>query len=58
MARLEATRRGAEVLDDLSREEWVDARDVEWLRASCAIASGCSSITPASPKGVVACAAR
>src|SRR6478735_6608497 len=32
VARLEATRRGAEVLDDLSREEWVDARDVEWLR--------------------------
>jgi len=31
-ARLEASRRGAEVLDDLSREEWVDARDVEWLR--------------------------
>jgi CPA1 family monovalent cation:H+ antiporter len=32
VARLEASRRGAEVLDDLSREEWVDARDVEWLR--------------------------
>jgi CPA1 family monovalent cation:H+ antiporter len=32
VARLEATRRGAEVLDDLSRETWVDARDVEWLR--------------------------
>jgi Na+/H+ antiporter len=32
VARLEATRRGAEVLDDLSRESWVDARDVEWLR--------------------------
>src|SRR6185369_6284836 len=32
IARLEATRRGAEVLDDLSREQWVDARDVEWLR--------------------------
>ncbi|MFL5618462.1 MAG: Na+/H+ antiporter [Gemmatimonadaceae bacterium] len=31
-ARLEASRRGAEVLDDLSHEEWVDARDVEWLR--------------------------
>ena len=31
-ARLEASRRGAEVLDDLSREEWVDERDVEWLR--------------------------
>jgi CPA1 family monovalent cation:H+ antiporter len=33
IARLEATRRGAEVLDDLSREQWVDARDVEWLRS-------------------------
>lgn len=32
-ARLEASRRGAEKLEDLSREEWVDARDVEWLRA-------------------------
>jgi CPA1 family monovalent cation:H+ antiporter len=32
-ARLEALRRGAEALEDLSREEWVDARDVEWLRA-------------------------
>jgi len=32
VARLEASRRGAEVLDDLSREEWVDERDVEWLR--------------------------
>jgi CPA1 family monovalent cation:H+ antiporter len=32
VARLEASRRGAEVLDDLSHEEWVDARDVEWLR--------------------------
>jgi monovalent cation/hydrogen antiporter len=32
VARLEASRRGAEVLDDLSREEWVDARDVEFLR--------------------------
>jgi len=31
-ARLEASRRGAEVLDDLSHEEWVDERDVEWLR--------------------------
>jgi CPA1 family monovalent cation:H+ antiporter len=31
-ARLEASRRGAEMLEDLSREEWVDARDVEWLR--------------------------
>ena len=33
VARLEATRRGAETLDDLSREPWVDQRDVEWLRA-------------------------
>jgi CPA1 family monovalent cation:H+ antiporter len=32
LARLEATRRGAEALEDLSREAWVDARDVEWLR--------------------------
>ena len=32
VARLEAWRRGAEVLEDLSRESWVDARDVEWLR--------------------------
>ena len=32
VARLEASRRGAEVLDDLSREEWVDERDVEFLR--------------------------
>ena len=32
LARLEATRRGAEALDDLSREPWVDGRDVEWLR--------------------------
>jgi CPA1 family monovalent cation:H+ antiporter len=32
VARLEASRRGAEVLDDLSREAWVDPRDVEWLR--------------------------
>jgi monovalent cation/hydrogen antiporter len=31
-ARLEASRRGAEVLDDLSREPWVDQRDVESLR--------------------------
>jgi monovalent cation/hydrogen antiporter len=31
-ARLEASRRGAEVLDDLSREAWVDERDVEYLR--------------------------
>ena len=33
VARLEATRRGAEALEDLSREPWVDKRDVEWLRA-------------------------
>ncbi|NUO64303.1 MAG: Na+/H+ antiporter [Gemmatimonadaceae bacterium] len=32
LARLEATRRGAEALDDLAREPWVDQRDVEWLR--------------------------
>ncbi|WP_284351359.1 Na+/H+ antiporter [Roseisolibacter agri] len=32
VARLEAARRGAETLEDLSREPWVDARDVEWLR--------------------------
>jgi CPA1 family monovalent cation:H+ antiporter len=33
VARLEATRRGAEALEDLAREPWVDARDVEWLRS-------------------------
>jgi CPA1 family monovalent cation:H+ antiporter len=32
VARLEAARRGAEALDDMSREAWADARDVEWLR--------------------------
>ena len=32
VARLEAWRRGAEVLEDLSHEPWVDQRDVEWLR--------------------------
>ena len=32
LARLEAARRGAEALEDLSRESWVDGRDVEWLR--------------------------
>ncbi len=32
MARLEALRRGAEALEDQSREPWVDKRDVEWLR--------------------------
>jgi Na+/H+ antiporter len=33
IARLEAARRGAEALEDASREDWVDQRDVEWLRA-------------------------
>ncbi len=33
LARREAVRRGAETLEDLSHEEWVDARDVEALRA-------------------------
>ena len=33
VAHLEAWRRGAEVLEDLSREPWVDPRDVEWLRS-------------------------
>ena len=33
IARREALRRGAEALEDLSREPWVDRRDVEWLRA-------------------------
>jgi monovalent cation/hydrogen antiporter len=33
LARREATRRGAEALDDLSHEDWVDQRDVEVLRA-------------------------
>ena len=33
MARLEATRRGADALEDLARESWVDPRDVEWLRS-------------------------
>lgn len=32
LARREALRRGAEALEDLSREGWADARDVEWLR--------------------------
>lgn len=32
VARLEAARRGAEAIEDLSREPWVDGRDVEWLR--------------------------
>jgi len=33
MARREMLRRGAEALQDLAREKWVDPRDVEWLRA-------------------------
>ena len=33
LARLETTRRGAEALEDLSHEDWVDQRDVEALRA-------------------------
>ncbi len=33
LARREATRRGAEALEDLSHESWVDPRDVEALRA-------------------------
>ncbi len=33
LARREATRRGAEALEDLSHEDWVDPRDVEVLRA-------------------------
>ncbi|HEV7992120.1 MAG TPA: Na+/H+ antiporter [Gemmatimonadaceae bacterium] len=33
LARREATRRGAEALEDLSREDWVDQRDVEALRS-------------------------
>jgi CPA1 family monovalent cation:H+ antiporter len=33
LARREATRRGAEALEDLSHEPWVDSRDVEALRA-------------------------
>jgi CPA1 family monovalent cation:H+ antiporter len=32
IARLEALRRGAEALEDQSREPWVDRSDVEWLR--------------------------
>ena len=32
VARREALRRGAEALEDMSSESWVDARDVEWLR--------------------------
>jgi CPA1 family monovalent cation:H+ antiporter len=33
LARQEATRRGAEALEDLAHEDWVDARDVAALRA-------------------------
>jgi CPA1 family monovalent cation:H+ antiporter len=33
LARLEATRRGAEALEDLSHEDWADPRDVAALRA-------------------------
>jgi Na+/H+ antiporter len=33
LARREATRRGAEALEDLSHEDWADARDVDALRA-------------------------
>jgi CPA1 family monovalent cation:H+ antiporter len=32
MARRESLRRGAEALDDISTEPWVDARDVAWMR--------------------------
>jgi CPA1 family monovalent cation:H+ antiporter len=32
LARLEAARRGAEALEDLSHEDWVNARDVQELR--------------------------
>jgi monovalent cation/hydrogen antiporter len=32
LARREALRRGAETLEDLAREPWVDRRDVDWLR--------------------------
>ena len=32
LARREATRRGAEALEDLSHEDWVDQRDVDALR--------------------------
>jgi CPA1 family monovalent cation:H+ antiporter len=32
LARLEAARRGAEALEDLSHEDWADARDVKELR--------------------------
>jgi CPA1 family monovalent cation:H+ antiporter len=32
MARRESLRRGAEALEDMSTEPWVDARDVAWMR--------------------------
>jgi CPA1 family monovalent cation:H+ antiporter len=32
MARRESLRRGAEALEDMSSEPWVDARDVTWMR--------------------------
>lgn len=33
LARFEATRRGAEALEDMAREPWANARDVDWLRS-------------------------
>lgn len=33
LARRESLRRGAEALEDLSREDWADPADVKWLRA-------------------------
>jgi CPA1 family monovalent cation:H+ antiporter len=33
LARLEAARRGAEALEDMSREPWADPQDVDWLRS-------------------------
>ncbi len=33
LARRESLRRGAEALEDLSREEWADPSDVKWLKA-------------------------
>lgn len=33
IARREALRRGAEALEDLSREPWADRQDVDWLRS-------------------------
>lgn len=32
MARRESLRRGAEALEDMSKETWVDPRDLEWMR--------------------------